>query len=445
MEILLLVIGLGAGLALGYFIASFKNTAKSQVELQNLQQQLQKLYNENSAVQAKLQQKELQELKIEKELKEAQQNVLQLSSLQSQLETTNLNLRERLAEQKLEMEKQHEKMVKEFENISSKVLRQNSDDFSKTSKERLELLLKPFQEKVKELETQVKTSYEQSIKESSSLREMVNGLAELNKQIGSEAQNLTKALKGEKKLQGNWGEGLLEIILEKSGLQENLHFVREESIRNSEGQLLRPDVIVNLPDQKHLVIDSKVSLNAYAESFSAEDELVAESKIKEHVKAIKEHINTLASKNYQKLHGINSPDFVLMYIPIEPAFTFAIQTDPQLFVYALDRNVVMVTNSTLLATLKTVAGIWKQEDQKKNVQQIAEMGGKLYDKFVGFVEDMEKIGKALTNASSAHEDAFKKLSTGRGNLINQAEKLKKMGSTSAKSLDDKLLGNADDE
>lgn len=429
---------------MGYLIASIRGTGISRAEYQHVQLEIQKLQTENSVLVVQLKQKEIDVEKVEKELKEASLNVLTLSKFQSELEAVNKSLREKLLEQKQEHEKQHLLLVKEFENISSKVLRQNSDDFSKVSKERLELLLKPFQEKVKDLENQVKSSYEKTLTESHSLREMVMSLAELNRQIGVEAHNLAKALKGEKKIQGNWGESLLEVVLEKSGLQENYHYVREEQLKNEEGIAFRPDVIINLPEGKHLVIDSKVSLNAYEGCFNAEDAVEQEHKLKEHIKAIKEHIHSLGSKNYQKLHGINSPDFVLMYIPVEPAFTLAMQYAPDLFSLALEKNVVIVTNSTLLATLKTVAGIWKQENQKRNVLEIAEMGGRLYDKFAGFIEDMEKIGNAIGTASKAHEAAFNKLIKGKGNLLSQAEKLRKMGAKANKAINQNLREKNDD-
>lgn len=444
MEILFLLLGIVLGIVLGYFISNSRGAGISKKEHRQIQQDILNLQMEKSALSAQLKQKHIIIEKAEKELKEASLNVITFSKYQSELEAINNNLREKLNEQKQEQEKQHLKMLQEFENVSSKVIRQNSDDFSRASKERLEMLLKPFQEKVKELETQVKSSYEKTLTESYSLREMVMNLAELNKQIGLEAQNLTKALKGEKKMQGNWGENLLEVVLEKSGLQENYHYVREEQLKNEEGTIYRPDVIVNLPESKHLVIDSKVSLNAYEASFNADEVEEQEFKLKDHIKAVKDHINTLGGKNYHKLHGINSPDFVLMYIPVEPAFNLAMQYAPELFSLALEKNVVIVTNSTLLATLKTVAGIWKQEDQKRNVLAIAEMGGKLYDKFAGFVEDMEKIGSSIGAASKAHEAAFNKLAQGRGNLLSQAEKLKKMGAKANKSINNHLLKNDDD-
>ncbi|MDX5436890.1 MAG: DNA recombination protein RmuC, partial [Pontibacter sp.] len=357
-------------------------------------------------------------------------------------ETDYEHLRVRLQEQGRELEQLREKFLQQFQSISNQVLMTNAEHFNKASSENLERILLPLKERIKEFETKVDQTYEKTLKDSISLKEQITQLASLNQQMSQDAINLTKALKGESKTQGNWGEYLLESLLEKSGLRKGVHYEREEVRQNEESKVYRPDVIVRLPDGKHLIIDSKMSLVAYEAYCSCEDELQQEVYLRGHINSVRTHFTDLGRKNYHRLTGINSPDFVLMYIPIEPAFNLAVQHDHDLFIDAFDKNIVLVTTSTLLATLRTVAGVWRQEDQKRNVIKIAEESGKLYDKFVGFVDDLKTIGKHLENSQSSYHAAMNKLTEGKGNLIRRVEILRELGAKTSKTIDEHLLQEA---
>lgn len=367
------------------------------------------------------------------------QKVINLHTELSKTETDLYHLKKKLSENNEELASLRSTFLQQFHTVSNEVLVSNSEHFKKASAENIERILEPLKERIKEFEAKVETTYEKSLVENTTLKEQISQLLNLNQQMSKDALNLTNALKGERKTQGNWGEYLLESLLEKSGLERGLHYKREEVRRNDEQKIYRPDVIILLPDDKHLVIDSKLSLVAYEAYCSAEEELVQQLQLKNHLNSLRTHYTDLSRKNYQHLHGINSPDFVLMYIPIEPAFNLAMQHDREMFVDALDRNIVFVTNSTLLATLRTVASVWKQENQKRNVLRIAEESGKLYDKFVGFVDDMKDIGLNLERSQQKYSLAMNKLSEGNGNLIKKAELLKKLGAKTSKNLDTNLI------
>lgn len=375
-------------------------------------------------------------------LKEAQSETLDLTNALTKTETDYEHLRSRLVEQGRELEQLREKFLQQFQSISNQVLMTNAEHFNKASSENLERILSPLKERIKEFEVKVEQTYEKSLKDSISLKEQITQLASLNQQMSQDAVNLTKALKGESKTQGNWGEYLLESLLEKSGLRKGVHYEREEVRQNEESKVYRPDVIVRLPEGKHLIIDSKMSLVAYEAYCSCEDENQQEVYLRSHINSVRTHFTDLGRKSYHRLNGINSPDFVLMYIPIEPAFNLAVQHDYDLFTDAFDRNIVLVTTSTLLATLRTVAGVWRQEDQKRNVIKIAEESGKLYDKFVGFVDDLKTVGKHLESSQSSYNAAMNKLTDGRGNLIRRVEILRELGAKTSKTLDDNLLQEA---
>jgi DNA recombination protein RmuC len=390
--------------------------------------------------QAKLKVQEAEDLKLQ--LREAQTETLELTNALTKTETDYDHLRHRMQEQAKELEQLREKFLQQFQSISNQVLMNNAEHFNKASSENLERILSPLKERIKEFEAKVDLTYEKTLKESVSLKEQITQLASLNQQMSQDALNLTKALKGESKTQGNWGEYLLESLLEKSGLRKGVHYEREEVRQNDEQKVYRPDVIVRLPDTKHLVIDSKLSLVAYEAYCSCEDDDQLEAYLRSHIGSIRTHFADLGRKNYHRLSGLNSPDFVLMYIPIEPAFNLALQHDHDIFTDAFEKNIVLVTTSTLLATLRTVAGVWKQEDQKRNVLKIAEESGKLYDKFVGFVDDLKTIGKHLENSQGAYNAAMNKLTDGKGNLIRRVEILKELGARTTKTIDELLLQEA---
>lgn len=350
--------------------------------------------------------------------------------------TLNSELERQLASQKEEFAKMNEKLKAEFQNIATMVTAASTKELSRANTEKLEGILNPFAEKLNDLKRQVSDAYDKESRDKAGLREEIKQLMELNKQMSEDAVDLTRALKGDSKTQGNWGELVLERVLDLAGLEKGVEYDREVAIENGK---YRPDVVVHLPEDKHIIVDSKVSLTAYERMVNSDDPQEFQRLQKEHVNSIKKHIDELNAKNYQNLKAFDTPNFVLMFIPVESSFSAAVQIDQSLYNYALQRNVVMVTPSTLLATLRTVASIWQHEKQNRNTLEIARMSGKLYDKLCGFLSDMEKIDKALKSAQSSYNDAVSKLSTGTGNAIITAEKIKKLGAKTTKSISSDYL------
>jgi len=346
---------------------------------------------------------------------------------------------EKIQEQKIEVEQIRKDFQLEFQHIAGKLLDEKSQRFVETNKNNLDALLNPLKENIKAFEEKVEKVYKAESDERNMLRGEITQLMALNKQISDEAQNLTKALKGDNKKQGNWGEVILEKVLERSGLMKDREYRLQASITGPDGLRLQPDAIIDLPDDKHLIIDSKVSLIAYERLVSAETEEERKLHSKGHVESIRMHVQNLSSKNYHDLYQINSPDFVLLFVPIESSFSLAVQIDAGLFGDAWDKRVVIVSPSTLLATLRTIASIWKQERQNRNVLEIARLSGAMYDKFVGFVGDMESIGKNIKQSQSAYDNAFSKLVDGAGNLTKTAEKIKGLGAKANKQLEQKFI------
>jgi len=347
--------------------------------------------------------------------------------------------RERLMEQEKSIQEIQKKFQLEFQNVANKLLDEKSQKFVETNRANLDILLNPLKENIKAFEEKVDKVYNMEAAERNTLKGVITQLMELNQLISNEAQNLTKALKGDNKKQGNWGEVILERVLERSGLVKDQEYRIQTSFTSNDGSRLQPDVIIDLPDDKHLVIDSKVSLIAYERLVNCETEEERKLFSKGHVESIRSHVNGLSAKNYHDLHQINSPDFVLLFIPIESSFSFAVQIDAELFSDAWDKRVVIVSPSTLLATLRTIASIWKQERQNRNVLEIARLSGAMYDKFVGFVGDMEGIGKNIKQSQSAYDNAISKLTEGNGNLTKTAEKIKSLGAKANKQIDQKYL------
>jgi len=347
--------------------------------------------------------------------------------------------RERLMEQEKTIQEIQQKFQLEFQNVANKLLDEKSQKFVETNRANLDILLNPLKENIKAFEEKVDKVYNMEAAERNTLKGVITQLMELNQLISNEAQNLTKALKGDNKKQGNWGEVILERVLERSGLVKDQEYRIQTSFTGNDGNRLQPDVIIDLPDEKHLVIDSKVSLIAYERLVNCETEEERKLFSKGHVESIRSHVNGLSAKNYHDLHQINSPDFVLLFIPIESSFSFAVQLDAELFSDAWDKRVVIVSPSTLLATLRTIASIWKQERQNRNVLEIARLSGAMYDKFVGFVGDMEGIGKNIKQSQSAYDNAISKLTEGNGNLTKTAEKIKSLGAKANKQIDQKYL------
>lgn len=346
--------------------------------------------------------------------------------------------KQQLEERSEEIEKLNERLTKEFENIANAVVNNSSKLVQARQEEQLKALLTPFKERIEKFEQKVESTHKESIAENATLKEQIKQLKELNLTIGEDAKNLTKALKGDKKMQGDWGEQQLERILQAAGLEKETHYKKQVDLLTEDNQHQRPDYIVYLPDEKNLVIDSKVSLIAYEKYFNADSEVEAKPYALEHVKNVKDHIQRLSRVKYDELHGINSPDYVIMYMPLEGALGMAMTEDPSLFEYALQKNIVLVSNNTLLATLKTVAFIWRQELQNRNALEIARQGGALYDKFVGFVESLQSIGKRIDAAQSDYDKAMKQLAEGNGNLVRRTEQLKELGIKTTKKLPENL-------
>ncbi|MBL4715484.1 MAG: DNA recombination protein RmuC [Bacteroidia bacterium] len=410
MNVLYLIIGLLIGSVATWFIAKFKFKSESQG---NTPQDFDKIIELNRSLATK--------------------------------STEVDNLTSKLQDQKKEIEELHENLKTQFENLANKILEEKSQKFTTQNKENIKQILEPLGVKIKEFEKKVEDKYIKEAEGRSALAQQIRTFADLNKQMSEDANNLTKALKGDSKAQGNWGELRLELLLEKAGLIKNIHYKTQESFRDDDKNLKKPDFIIKLPDNHHIVVDSKVSLVAYESYFNVEDEAEKERSLKEHINSIKNHIRDLSSKNYQNLYEINTPDYVLMFIPIEPAFIIAVQADEQLYLEALDKNVVLVTTSTLLATMSTISSIWKQEDQKKHVLEIARQSGALYDKFVGFAEDLIDVGRRMNSAKTSYDAAMNKLSEGSGNLVRRAETIKKLGAKASKSLPQGLLDRAEVE
>ena len=350
-------------------------------------------------------------------------------------------LEEKLTENKQEIEKLQEKFSKDFELLASKILEEKSSKFTEQNKENIKNILNPLQEKIQDFEKKVENTHKESIDYHAALRQQIVGLKELNLQMSKETLNLTKALKGDSKTQGNWGELVLERVLEKSGLEKDREYFVQQSFTNSEGKRILPDVVIHLPDHKKMIIDSKVSLTAYELYVNADNVTDKEQAIIAHVNSLKRHIEQLSEKNYQDIYQIESPDFVLLFVPIEPAFAVALNNDNQLYNKAFEKNIVIVTPTTLLATLRTIDSMWNNEKQQRNAIEIALQAGRLYDQFVNLTDDLIKVGNQLKTVQGSYDTSMKKL-TGQGNLIKKVENIKKLGAKGSKTFNDKLIDRA---
>lgn len=427
MEIIFLIIGLIVGGLAAWFIASSKFKGESgRVE-------------ERSVI------LERERSTLENNLNLERQKVIDLNSRLSALQSDYNNLQQKLTEQKAEVEELQQKFTKEFENLANKIFKEKTDEFSKQSKTNLSEILNPLKEKINEFQNKVEETNKESIDRFASLRQQLTSLKDMNQQITQEAKNLTEALKGQSKTQGNWGEFILESILEKSGLVKGREYVVQESLTSESGKRFQPDVIIKLPENKSIVVDSKVSLIGYEKYISEEDEHQKQLGLREHINSIRSHIKNLSGKNYQNLYQLDSLDFVLMFMPIEPAFALAVQNDQAIFNDAFEMNIVIVSPSTLLATLRTISSIWRQENQNKNALEIARQSGDMLDKFTAFVEDLLTVGKGLISVKDNYDKAMNKLTDGRGNLISRAEKIKELGAKTSKSLPPAILNRAKED
>lgn len=448
MEIILLVVGLVVGAVIGFLLVRISGKQMSESDIR----QIQVLTDENSRLKiengrneerARLLTDELQI--VSSRLEEERAKLILLMQELSTVKTINENLGEKLTDQKNEVEQLQEKFKTEFKNIANELLEDKSRRFTEQNQEKLGEILKPLNERIKSFEERVENTHKESLERSAGLVQQILSLKDLNQQMSTEARNLTKALKGDSKAQGNWGEVILERVLEKSGLMRDREYVVQESVTTEDGRRLQPDVVIKLPENKNLVVDSKVSLVDYERFASAETEEERAIHLKSHIRSLRNHIKGLSEKNYHQLYGAGSPDFVLLFVPIEPAFTLAVQNDTDLFNDAFEKNIVIVSTSTLLATLRTISSIWRQEYQTKNALEIARQAGAMYDKFEGFVQDLIKVGKQIDAAKDGYGDAMKKLYEGRGNLVTSAQKLKELGAKASKSLPQGLLDRAGEE
>ncbi len=451
MEILYIILAFILGAVLTYFIVKSSSVSrKNYDELnQNFSQkeaEFNKILAEISAENKSQNQKiaEQQELNQKQsiEIKELQNDKNQLIGLKSQLAAQNENLQKLLDSQKEEIAKMQEVAKTEFQNLANKILEEKTLKFTEQNQQNLKNILNPLQEKITDFEKKVENTHKESIDYHAALRQQIIGLKDLNLQMSKETMNLTKALKGDSKIQGNWGELVLERVLEKSGLEKGREYEIQKSFTTEEGNRVQPDVVINLPDGKKMIVDSKVSLTAYEKYINEDEEEQKTAFLKEHVTSLKRHVEQLGNKNYQHLYEMESPDFVLLFIPIEPAFAIALNEDTQLYNKAFEKNIVIVTPSTLLATLRTIDSMWTNQKQQDNAIEIARQAGALYDKFEGFVTDLVKIGKKMDEAKTEYEGAMNKLVDGRGNLITSVQKLKIMGAKAKKSLPEPILNRA---
>ncbi|HQJ72880.1 MAG TPA: DNA recombination protein RmuC [Spirochaetota bacterium] len=395
------------------------------------------------SLKAQLDEKALYVDKIEKELAAEREACKLLHADVASRDQEIRNLNEVIQIKKGEMEEINKKFNDEFRNIANQVIVSNSGEFNKLTTQHLNNILSPFKEQIKQFESKLDESRIDQIKESTSLKGEIKQLSSLNATMSEEARNLTNALKNQSKTRGNWGEMILEKILESSGLKKDEHYTVQTSLKGEDKNRLQPDVIIHLPENKHIIIDSKVSLVDYERYCNAGAVEEREACLKSHINSIYGHVDNLSSKEYQKAIGVNPPDFVLMFVPIESALAAALESDRELFAYAWEKNVAIISPTTLIPTLKIIYNIWRQESQNRNALAIAETGGKLYDKFVGFLNDLQQVGKSIDNAKGNYDDAIKKLSSGRGNILDIAEKMKEMGAKASKQIPGDLVRDLD--
>lgn len=433
---ILLVFAILVSLAIGFYIGKLLTKTQSNAEKSNLDGQLTSQNNQLSELKITVQNLQIEKQKVQAEKEE-------FAILLAKKENDFDNLLDRTKEQKEEINQLQEKFSKEFENLANKILEEKTQKFTEQNKENLKNILSPLQDKILHFEKKVEDTHKESIDYHAALRQQILGLREMNAQMSKETINLTKALKGDSKMQGNWGELVLERVLEKSGLEKGREYEVQQSFTNEEGTRILPDVIINLPDGKKMIVDSKVSLTAYERYVNEEDDVQQNIYLKEHVNSVKRHVEQLSDKRYQDIYHMESPDFVLLFIPIEPAFALALQEDLNLYNKAFEKNIVIVTPSTLLATLRTIDSMWTNQKQQENAIEIARQAGALYDKFEGFVSDLIKIGKKMDEAKVEYSSAMNKLTEGKGNLVTSAEKLKKMGAKAKKSLPEAILKRAE--
>lgn len=439
MDILFLLIGLVLGFGIAFLFFKGKQSVGSDTSI--LDSKIIGLEKDFSFAE-----KEKNRILSEKELLNKE-----LISIREELNASNITIakareafksqEEKFTTLKSELENVHKKYTTEFENIANRILDEKAQKFTEQNKTNMDVILNPLKDNIKRFEEQVQKAYKSESDERITLKTEIKNLVDLNKQISEEANNLTKALKGENKTQGNWGELILEKVMERSGLVKDQEYRLQYSTSNDEGKRIQPDAVIMLPDNKHIIVDAKVSLIAYEAFVNSVSDDERSVLIKDHLLSVRTHVKSLSEKNYPTSTDFNTPDFVLLFIPIESSFSVAVQADQELFNFAWDKKIVIVSPSTLLATLRTIASVWKQERQTKNAIEIAKQSGALYDKFVGFVEDMDKIGKSIDASRIAYDGAINKLHKGSGNLVKRAQEIQKLGAKTTKQIASKFIEN----
>jgi len=463
--LLSLIVGLLAGFALYWFFSRGKRATLEEqkltvqkleteveargVQIESLKNDIQAYGIEKATLEERIRQFNQHQADLESKLAHRDAAIDSLNQEVSRHQTTIAELqiamekdREAAVEKLALLEEAKTRLGNEFKVLANQIFEEKGKAFSEKNQISLDEILKPVQSELKAFRDRIETVHKEDVEARGSLKEQLLNLQSLNKQMNDEARNLTRALKGDKKMQGDWGELILETVLEQSGLRKGKEYKTQGGFRDEGGNLRKPDVILNLPDGKHMIIDSKVSLLAYNEFMNAEDEPVRERALAAHVQSIRNHIDDLSSKDYSSLIGLKSPDFVFMFMPIEAAFMAAFQTDEKLFSKAFGRNIVVVTPTTLLATLRTVENIWRYERQNENAKRIADKAGSVYDKLRGFLEDFEKIGSQLATVQKSYDGALNKLTHGQGNLVRQAQGFVELGVKVKKQLPKNILDEA---
>ena len=438
---------LAAGLLLGFIIAwpwlrgKGGDTAATDI----LRQNVNALEVERGAMTAKVAHLEADRAELRTRVENLSTELAEKNDRLARAEQSFRDQEQRLKEQRKELEDIQKKFTTEFENIANRLLEEKSKKFTEQNKVQIGDLLNPLREQIKEFKDKVDATHKDTIERHAGLFRELHFLKELNQQMSDEARNLTRALKGDVKKQGNWGEVVLERVLERSGLTKGREYDMQVNFTLADGSRYQPDAVVYLPEEKHVIVDSKVSLVAYEQCVSADTDEDRQRFLKDHVRSVRNHVAQLSEKQYQQLEDLQTPDMVLLFLPIESSFSVAVQADNELFAYAWDRKIVIVSPSTLLATLRTIGSIWKQERQTRNALEIAKQSGALYDKFVGFVEDLQRIRRGIDMSAQAYETAINKLSTGKGNLVGRAERIRNLGAATQKAIPVEFLSDEDGE
>lgn len=432
MEILFLVTGLLIGSGLTWLFVKNRYANASGISLETIE----KNYIQKSLFD-----------QVQSRSREQDETIIALTRQVAQLQEKEKALQDKIDNHQNELQDIREQMHREFQLLSNRIFEEKSNKLLEMNEKKVADILNPLKERIQEFEKKVHDTYNQETRERASLKKELETIVKLNQQVSEDTIRLANALKGDKKFQGNWGEIQLELILTRAGLEKDIHYRKQESLRDEHGNIQRPDYILNLPENKNLILDAKVSLVAYEQFFNEEDESIRQNYLKLHIQNLTRHIADLGNKNYQNLYGINPPDYVLMFVPIEPALYLALREDNKLFDKALEKNIVLVSTSTLLATLRTISYIWKQDNQRKNVVEIARESGALYDKFVGFMEDLVNLGRKIDGVKSDYSEAMNKLfeSKQKGStIIGRIERIKKLGADTSRSLPQNILDRLDE-